>query len=211
MAAYWVKTPKWIKRFFPEQMVWDMPVSEAPAVYITFDDGPHPVATPYVLEQLEKYDATATFFCVGNNVEKHPDIYERLLQKDHGTGNHTYNHDNGWKTDNFSYLRSIEKAKQLINSRAFRPPYGRIRFTQVRKLIKRDPAWRIYMWDILSGDFDRDITPEECAENVLSNIQPGSIVVFHDSEKAYERMSYALPLVLEYCRKQNWKMKALPK
>jgi len=211
MAAYWVKTPKWIKRFFPQQMVWDMPVSEEPAVYITFDDGPHPVATPYVLDQLGKYNAAATFFCVGNNVAQHPDIYEQLLQNGHATGNHTYNHDNGWKTDNFSYLRSIEKAKKLIDSRAFRPPYGRIRFTQVRKLIKRDPAWRIYMWDILSGDFDRDITPEQCAAHVLSNIQPGSIIVFHDSEKAYERMSYALPMVLEYCKKQNWKMKALPK
>lgn len=211
MAAYWVKTPKWIKRFFPEQMVWDMPAGEEPAVYITFDDGPHPVATPYVLELLEKYDAAATFFCVGNNVSDHPDIYEQLLQKGHCTGNHTYNHDNGWKTDNFSYLRSIEKTKKLVDSRAFRPPYGRIRFTQVRKLIKRDPTWRIYMWDVLSGDFDRDITPDQCAENVLSNMQPGSIIVFHDSEKAYERMSYALPMVLEYCKKQNWKMKALPK
>ena len=211
MAAYWVKTPQWLKRFFPKQMVWDMPVGEEHAVYITFDDGPHPVATPYVLEQLEKYNAAATFFCVGNNVSKNPDIYEQLLQKGHTTGNHTYNHANGWKTDSYSYLRSIEKAKKLINSKSFRPPYGRIKFSQARKLIKRDPSWRIYMWDILSGDFDRDITPEQCAENVLAHIRPGSIVVFHDSEKAWDRMNYALPVVLEHCKKMNWEMRALPK
>ena len=188
-----------------------MPVGEEHAVYITFDDGPHPIATPYALEQLEKYNAAATFFCVGNNVSKNPGIYEQLLQKGHTTGNHTYNHVNGWKTDSYSYLRSIEKAKKLIDSRSFRPPYGRIKFSQARKLIKRDPSWRIYMWDILSGDFDRDITPEQCAENVLANIRPGSIVVFHDSEKAWDRMNYALPVVLEHCKKMNWEMRALPK
>ncbi len=187
-----------------------MPVDKDNAVYITFDDGPHPTATTYALQQLEKYNAAATFFCVGNNVSKHPDIYEQLLQNGHTTGNHTYNHSNGWRTANYNYLRSIEKAKKLVKSNSFRPPYGRIKFSQVRKLLKRDPSWNIYMWDILSGDFDRDITPQQCADNVLSNIRPGSIVVFHDSEKAWERMSYALPLVLEHCRKMNWKMKALP-
>ena len=211
MASYWVKTPQWIKRFFPKQMVWDIPVDKEHAVYITFDDGPHPIATPYALQQLEKYNAAATFFCVGNNVAKNPDVYAQVLQNGHTTGNHTYNHDNGWKTDSYSYLKSIERTKALVNSSSFRPPYGRIKFSQARKLLKRHPSWRIYMWDILSGDFDRDITPEQCAENVISNIRPGSIIIFHDSEKAWDRMRYALPIVLEYCQKQNWKMKALPR
>ncbi len=211
MAAYWVKTPHWIKRFFPVQMVWDMPVDDEQSVYITFDDGPHPVATPYALQQLERYDAAATFFCVGNNVATNPDIYNEILQKGHTTGNHTYEHVNGWKTDSFSYMRSIEKTRRLVKSRSFRPPYGRIKFSQVRKMIRRDPSWKIYMWDILSGDFDKDITSEQCLENVLTHITPGSIVVFHDSDKAWTHMRYALPHVLEYCRKQNWKMKALPK
>jgi len=210
MVSYWVKTPRWLKKLFPPEMIWDIPYESDPAVYLTFDDGPHPTATPFVLEQLEKYDAGATFFCVGNNVARYPDVYTRLQKSGHTTGNHTYNHINGWKTTNSHYLKNIEQAGKHIHSRLFRPPYGRIRLSQFRKLKRKDPRWKIYMWDVLSADFDRDITPQQCLDNVLSNIRPGSIVLFHDSEKAWERMNFALPHVLEYCRKQNWKMKALP-
>ncbi len=187
-----------------------MPIDDDPAVYITFDDGPHPAATPFVLEQLEKYNALATFFCVGNNVTRYPEIYKQLLEKGHTTGNHTYNHLNGWRTDTDVYIKNIEKAKEQINSMLFRPPYGRIKISQFRKIRQNNPGWNICMWDILSGDFDKGITSQQCLDNVLANINPGSIIVFHDSEKAWERMSYALPYVLEYCQKQGWKMKALP-
>ncbi len=209
--AYWVKTPKWLKRIFPREMIWSIPQNDKPSVYITFDDGPHPVATPFAIDQLEKHDAKATFFCIGKNVEAHPDIYQALQDKGQGIGNHTHNHMNGWKTNTRIYLSNILKAKQVINSVLFRPPYGRIKISQARILLRSNPSWKIYMWDVLSGDFDLNLSPEQCLENVITNIEPGSIVVFHDSEKAWERMSYALPEVLAYCRKQNWEISALPK
>jgi peptidoglycan/xylan/chitin deacetylase (PgdA/CDA1 family) len=209
--AYWVKTPKWLKKFFPKELIWKMPQNGNPAVYLTFDDGPHPKATPYAIEQLESYNAHATFFCIGKNVIAHADIYNELEKKGHTVGNHTHNHMNGWKTNNRTYLNNILIAGTVIKSRSFRPPYGRIKISQSKKLFRAKPSWRIYMWDVLSGDFDVKISPEQCLENVISNIEPGSIVVFHDSEKAWERMSYALPKVLEYCKQQNWQIKALPK
>jgi len=209
--TYWVKTPKWLTRFFPKELIWNMPQNGAPSVYLTFDDGPHPVITPFVLEQLEKFNAGATFFCIGKNVQLYPDVYEKLKNKGHTPGNHTHNHINGWKAHNRNYLSNIIKAKQLIHSHSFRPPYGRIKISQAKKLLKTNPSWNIYMWDVLSGDFDVNLSPEQCLDNVISNIVPGSIVVFHDSEKAWERMSYTLPKVLEYCRKQNWEIKSLPK
>ncbi len=211
MVSYWVKTPQWLKKFFPKEMIWDMPVYDEPAVYITFDDGPHPIATPFALQQLAKYDAFATFFCVGNNVANHPELYRQVLDSGHTTGNHTYDHLNGWKTDNSEYLKNIIRAKGYINSKLFRPPYGRIRLSQARKLYRSHMGWKIYMWDILSGDFDKTISPQQCLEHVLAHIKPGSIIVFHDSEKAWDRMSFALPHVLEHCRQQNWKVAALPK
>jgi peptidoglycan/xylan/chitin deacetylase (PgdA/CDA1 family) len=209
MATYWVKTPQWIKKIFPAGMVWDMPVEDTPAVYLTFDDGPNPVATPYVLDALAKYDAKATFFCVGNNVAKYPEIYNRVLDEGHGTGNHTYNHLNGWKTRTAHYLKNIEQASKHIKSKLFRPPYGRMRHSQARQLHKQHPGWKICMWDVLSADFDTMISPEQCLDNVLVNIEPGSIILFHDSEKAFERMSYALPKVLAYCAAQKWEMRVL--
>lgn len=211
MVTYWIKTPQWLKKLFPNGIVWNVLIDEAPTVYITFDDGPHPTATPFVLEQLEKYNALATFFCVGNNITRFPEIYAQLLNKGHTTGNHTYNHLNGWKTNTSVYIKNIEMARKQISSLLFRPPYGRIKYSQFRKLRQSNSGWKICMWDILSGDFDKNISPQQCLDNVLAHIRPGSIVVFHDSQKAWERMSYALPNVLEFCQKQGWKMKGLPK
>lgn len=210
MITYWVKTPFVLKKLFPKGLVWDMPVSDEPTVYITFDDGPHPTATPFVLEQLKKYNAKATFFCVGNNVTKYPEVYERMVSEGHTPANHTYNHMNGWKTDDTTYLQNIEQAGEHIKSKLFRPPYGLIRRSQARQLRQRHPDWKIIMWDVLSGDFDRELSPQKCLENVLKHIKPGSILLFHDSEKAWERMSYALPHVLEHCKRQGWKMDAIP-
>lgn len=210
MVNYWVKTPKWLKQLFPKGLVWTMPVGDTPAVYLTFDDGPHPAATPFVLEQLEKYGAKATFFCIGKNVAENEALYNRLIEQGHTTANHTQEHQNGWHTATRTYLHSILKAAQLIKSHSFRPPYGRIKISQVLKLQQARTPWKIYMWDVLSADFDINITPEKCLENVVANIEPGSIVVFHDSEKAWDRMSYALPRVLEYCTQKKWQIKALP-
>ena len=210
MSNYWVKTPPWLKKLFPRQLIWDIPVDKQQAVYLTFDDGPNPRATPFVLSELAKYNAKATFFCVGNNVSRHPAIYQDVINAGHSAGNHTYDHINGWKTQTAEYINNVARARKLIQSRLFRPPYGRMKFSQLRKLTRGIDNWKVYMWDVLSGDFDKEITPEQCASNVLSNIRPGSIVLFHDSEKAFDRMSYALPLVLDYCRERNWAMKVLP-
>jgi peptidoglycan-N-acetylglucosamine deacetylase len=210
MVSYWVKSPRWLKHIFPADMVWDLPADNEHTVYITFDDGPHPTITPFVLAELKKYDAKATFFCVGNNVAKYPGTYADVLSEGHATGNHTYNHLNGWKTTNGHYIRNIQQAANHIKSRLFRPPYGRIKLSQYRRLKRNNPGWKVYMWDILSGDFDISITPQQCLDNVLAHIKPGSIVLFHDSEKAKERMQFAMPAVLEYCRNKNWQMKALP-
>lgn len=208
MASYWVKNPGWLNCFFPREMVWHMPADNT--VYLTFDDGPHPSITPFVLQELAKHNAKATFFCVGNNVAKYPDVYQQTIAAGHSVGNHTYNHINGWKHTADHYLKNIGQAAHHINSRLFRPPYGRIKLSQYRKLIKNDVAWKVYMWDVLSGDFDTSISAQQCVHNVVENIRPGSIVVFHDSEKAWERMKEALPAVLAYCQDRGWQMRALP-
>ena len=210
MVTYWVKTPQWLKKFFPKEIIWDMPAGEQPAVYLTFDDGPHPSVTSFVLDELAKFNAKATFFCVGENVDKHPDMYARLLAEGHVTGNHTYNHINGWNNENFTYLKNIAQAGHVIAPRIFRPPYGRIKISQAKKLINASPSWKIYMWDIISGDFDKSITAEQCTRHVLDNIQPGSIIVFHDSEKAWDRLHIALPQVLAYCQNKGWAFMSLP-
>ncbi len=202
---YNIKTPVWLPRFFPKELIWKMPDEEA--VYITFDDGPHETATPLVLDLLKEYDAKATFFCIGKNVAAHPQLFQRIVSEGHLVGNHSHDHLNGWKNTNESYLKNILKASRHIDNKIFRPPYGRIKISQSKRLLQR--GWTIYMWDVLSGDFDTSISPEECAENVLQHIEPGSIVVFHDSEKAFLRMKYALPHVLEYCKSKNWEMKTL--
>lgn len=188
-----------------------MPATEEQAVYLTFDDGPHQKATRFVLDTLARYEAKATFFCIGKNVLAHPQLYAELIANGHTVGNHTQNHMNGWKSKTTDYLTNVHMAAAYIDSRLFRPPYGRIKRKQANQLLNSDPAWKIYMWDVLSGDFDHEISPQQCLDNVLKHIAPGSIITFHDSEKAWERMSYALPHVLEYCKQKNWVLKALPK
>ena len=187
-----------------------MPATAEPTVYITFDDGPHPTATPFVMEQLERYNAHATFFCLGKNVLLYPDIYEQLLEKGHRVANHTHNHPNGYKTDDTTYLENIKIAAQHIDSDLFRPPYGFITRAQIKKLKQVYPNWKIIMWDVLTGDFDIKLSPEKCLELVLRSVEPGSIIVFHDSDKAWDRMSYTLPHLLEYCKQHNWQIKAIP-
>ena len=192
---YFAKTPKWIRKLFTGS-VWEMPPAKN-AIYLTFDDGPHPQITHFVLDELQKYNAKATFFCIGKNVMEHQVVFKRILNEGHAIGNHTYDHLDGWKTGNAKYLQNILKTKSYIDSDLFRPPYGRITPNQRRDLMKQHPAAKIIMWSVLSGDFDKNITREQCCENVLKNVERGSVVVFHDSEKAYEKLRYALPLVLK--------------
>ena len=206
---YLIKTPFWLRALYPN-CTWKIPSKEK-VIYISFDDGPHPEATPFVLAALKKFNAKATFFCIGNNVLKHPNVYESILLQGHQVGNHTYDHLNGWKTETPTYIENIKDPTNLIESNLFRPPYGRITTKQIKN-IKSDSKCpqHIIMWDVLSGDFDLKLTGEDCAKNVIKNTQPGSIIVFHDSQKSWERMSVALPIVLAYFSNLGYRMEALP-
>ncbi|WP_212001611.1 polysaccharide deacetylase family protein [Chitinophaga sp. HK235] len=204
---YLTKTPGILKALY-RSCIWDLSPANN-TVYLTFDDGPHPEATPFILEQLKKYNAKGTFFCIGKNVVEHPDIYQQILEAGHSTGNHTHNHLNGWKTNTDKYIENILEARKYISTNLFRPPYGRITPFQIKQLKKTIPGIKIIMWDVLSADFDQDINGETCVQNVVFKMQPGSIVVFHDSTKAWERLSYALPRVLEYCKKQGYNVAAI--
>jgi peptidoglycan/xylan/chitin deacetylase (PgdA/CDA1 family) len=187
---YFVKTPGWLKKLY-DQCIWSIPVNRK-IIYLSFDDGPHPVLTPFVLDELKKYNAKASFFCIGKNVLAHPDIYRRIIDEGHAVGNHSFNHLNGWKTADHIYLDDLAEAKKYIDSRLFRPPYGRINRFQLKQLSLQRFNLKAVMWTVLSGDFDEKISPENCLENVLLNSESGSIIVFHDSDKAAVRMQHAL-------------------
>ncbi len=193
---YFVKTPWWLKLLYPT-CTWQIDTPKK-TIFLTFDDGPHPTITPFVLAELKKYNAKATFFCIGKNVVQEGATYKKILAAGHMVGNHTNNHLNGWKTDNNIYLDNIAEAKININSNLFRPPYGRITKFQLKQLHLKRFQLKPIMWSILSGDFDTKITPEKCLQNVIRKAKSGSIIVFHDSEKAFDKLKYALPKVLEY-------------
>lgn len=207
MMFYLVRTP-WILKKFYHECTWDLP-TPAKVMYLTFDDGPHPVATPFVLDTLKKYNARATFFCIGKNVESHFDLYRRIIEEGHAVGNHTYDHLNGWNTDDGIYLDNIYKAKKIIDSHLFRPPYGRITKFQLKQLKADKYKLQPIMWSVLSGDFDDAVSGSECYGTVVKNSKEGSIVVFHDSEKAFPRLEYALPLVLEYFSAKGFEFRSI--
>lgn len=202
---YLAKMPKVVQRFLSNH-TWQIPTTEK-ILYLTFDDGPIPEATPWVLDVLLQHSAKATFFCVGDNVRKHPAVFQRILSEGHAVGNHTFNHLNGWKTQTFNYLKNVQRCGDFVSSPFFRPPYGVLRPSQFREL---KTHYKIVMWDVLSGDFDADLSPEQCLRNVLDNVQPGSIILFHDSLKAAKRMQYALPKVLEKLGGEGWRFDKLP-
>ena len=193
---YLIKTPWWIKQWLYPNYLWSMPRTEK-KIYLSFDDGPHPVATPFVLDALKQYNAKASFFCIGKNVADHPELYKRIISEGHAVGNHTHNHLNGWKTKDQQYFENIVQASKYIDTRLFRPPYGRITRFQAAQAAEKF-GFTIVMWSVLSGDFDVTITPQKCWRNVKRNTGKGSVIVFHDSEKAMERMKYALTESLSY-------------
>ncbi len=204
---YMVKTPWLLKNFYPE-CIWDIKTKEK-VLYLTFDDGPHPVATPFVLEELKKHNAKATFFCIGKRVEEYFDIYKKIIEEGHAVGNHTYDHLNGWKTKDQIYLDNIFKAKKIIDSNLFRPPYGRITKFQLKQLSAEKYKLKPIMWSVLSGDFDKEVSGEECYHTVVKNAKQGAVVVFHDSEKALDRLRYALPLVLKHFTENGFEFRSI--
>jgi len=204
---YFVKTPLWLKKIYSSQ-TWDIPTREK-IVYLSFDDGPHPVVTPFVLDLLKEYRAKATFFCIGKNVVEQRNIYKRILTEGHRVGNHTYNHLNGWKTKDREYLANIAEAAKYIDSDLFRPPYGRISAFQSACLRAAPFHYEIIMWDVLSADFDGKLSPEKCTRNVIRNAGPGSIIIFHDSEKAFGRLRETLPAVLQHFSEKGYQFAAI--
>jgi peptidoglycan/xylan/chitin deacetylase (PgdA/CDA1 family) len=204
---YLVKTPSIIKKMF-SSFVWDIPTKEK-ILYLTFDDGPHERATPFVLDELKKHHAKATFFCIGKNVVQYPAIYQRILDEGHAAGNHTQHHLNGWKTKTNEYINDIREAANIIQSDLFRPPYGKIKRSQSSKVSSE--SFSIIMWDVLSGDFDLNVSKEKCLQYVLNNAIGGSIIVFHDSTKAFEKLQYVLPKVLGYFTEKGYQFQAIKK
>jgi len=200
----WVKSPKVIEKLYPSA-IWKMPDKEK-NIYLTFDDGPHPEVTPWVLDKLDEYKAKATFFCIGRNVERYPDVFEEIKNRGHEVGNHTYSHIKGWKSGNKDYLEDVALADGLIKSSLFRPPYGKIKTTQLRT-VRKD--FRIIMWDVLSMDYNTTVTPEKCLDNVLNYVGRGSVVVFHDSLKAEKNMKYALVGVLDDLTLKKYQLKEI--
>jgi peptidoglycan/xylan/chitin deacetylase (PgdA/CDA1 family) len=208
MYKHFIKTPWIVKKIF-SSYVWKIP-SEEKTVYLTFDDGPHPQITSFVLDELKKYNALATFFCIGKNVLLYPETYQRVLSEGHAVGNHTYDHVDGWKVSTQLYLNNIAEASKQIHSHLFRPPYGKIKNKQAKRITEVMTAGtKIIMWDVLSADFDTALSGAECLKNVLVNYDKGSIIVFHDSEKAFPRLQYCLPETLKRLSEEGYNFKKI--
>lgn len=191
---YWIKTPRWIQWLFSDYQ-WRFPANNK-TIYLTFDDGPCPQITSWVLQQLQQYNAFATFFCVGKNVEENPVLYKKILREGHAVGNHTQQHANGWRTPFSQYCQQVEQCRQWVDSPLFRPPYGKITPAQSAWLQKQ--GYKLILWDSLPGDFDTAISGEKCLQNAIKSISDGSIVALHDSAKAWERLHFVLPRLLAH-------------
>ena len=209
---YFVRSSFLLRYIVYPMLRWRYKTNEK-VIYLTFDDGPIPNVTPWVLEQLALHKAKATFFCIGDNVQKNGAIYQQIINSGHRVGNHTQHHCNGWLTDKATYLADVVTCSGLVQSSLFRPPYGRISRAQIKAILGDEMGIginQIIMWDVLSADFDTQITPEQCAANVVRNAKAGSIVVFHDSEKAFPRLQHALPVVLSYFGNLGFRFDILP-
>ncbi|MFD1769049.1 polysaccharide deacetylase family protein [Sphingobacterium suaedae] len=196
---YFVNAPFFLRWYYPN-VTFNKSRSEK-KIYLTFDDGPVPEATTFVLDTLARFQIKATFFCVGDNVQKHPVLFDRILKEGHQVGNHTYNHLKGWDTEDHVYLQNVQSCQDLTKTNLFRPPYARAKKSQLRQL---DKHFQIIFWDVLSGDFDESLTPEKCLQHIINHTKNGSIIVFHDNPKAMPRMSYALPKAIAYLQTKGY-------
>ena len=237
MEPYFAKTPKIIQSIFSD-FTWRITksINQSKEIYLTFDDGPIPEITDWVLKTLDDFDVKATFFCVGDNIKKYPEVFQNILNKNHSVGNHTFNHLNGWKINTSRYIENVIQSEEIFRStveninteerrkkkeergyrsakgqqqttKFFRPPYGKIRSSQRKALQKK--GYQIIMWDVLSGDFDPGLSKEKCLQNVVESVENGSIIVFHDSIKAFEKLQYALPKTLNFLIENEYTFKKL--
>lgn len=206
------RAPFFLPWVYPN-LIWRIPTSRK-ELYLTFDDGPVPGPTDFVLETLAKHAIQATFFCIGDNVRKHPEVFKRLLKQGHAIGNHTFNHVNGWKTPVEKYIENTGQCEAIFrasdfnpdSSKLFRPPYGRITRAQIRALA----GYKIVMWDVLTNDYVTSKSPEAVLKNSIRATRPGSIIVFHDSIKAESNLRYALPRYIGHALNAGYNFKTLP-
>ncbi|VXB17505.1 Polysaccharide deacetylase family protein [Flavobacterium sp. 9AF] len=213
MNNFWIKTPFFIKWLFPKY-VWSAK-DQNKTIYLTFDDGPIPEVTEWILDILKKEKIKATFFCIGENIEKHPNIFERVIDEGHTIGNHTFNHLNGWKTTSEAYIENFNACHSTIQKytsnykgpKLFRPPYGKITKTQANRIMQQ--GYKIIMWDVLSYDFNPKMSPEKCLTNVVKNITCGSIIVFHDSLKAEKNIKFALPKAISLLKEKGFQFETI--
>lgn len=200
------RTPNWVSALHPKAIFRIK--TEVNGVFLSFDDGPVPGVTDWVLDRLAEHQAKATFFCLGKQVEKHPDLYQRILDEGHRVGNHSYSHPNGWKTKSSEYLKDFQRASSFIDSDLARAPYGRMKPKQLKKLSK---DYRVIFWDVLAADYSDKLGPKEVVHRVSSSVRPGSIVVLHDSLKAENNLKGALTEILDFLTKNEYQMLPLPK
>ena len=201
---YFINAPFFLRWYYPK--VTFNRTRKEKKVYLTFDDGPIPEITPWVLETLKAYQIKATFFCVGENINRNKSLFDRLLAEGHSLGNHTYNHLKGWETSDNVYIENVQMCQALTQTRLFRPPYARAKKSQLRALSK---SYEIIYWDVLSGDFDEALSPEACFQNVIKYTKNGSIIVFHDNIKAIPRLTYALPKVIRHLLAKGYSFETL--
>lgn len=200
------RPPKFIQRIFPS-LIWNFPEEEVGrSVFLTFDDGPTPVITPWVLDTLDKFEAKATFFCLGKNVEQYPELYNEIRSRGHAVGSHSYSHQKGWGMSLSRYIEDYNFADTFIETNLIRPPYGRITPKQARVLSER---YKIIMWDILTHDYSRTISRKRCLRAITKHARAGSIIVFHDSKKSEKNLRYALPRALEFLKKEGYQCRRI--
>ena len=224
MKVFRAKYPATLRLLYPNRISL---IQNSKAIYLTFDDGPVPEVTPWVLNELARFNAKASFFCIGDNVKKHPEIFRKVIKEGHCIGNHTFNHLNGWNSSTSNYIENTRQAEEIMvttsevyrneNSKfsenktpvyqLFRPPYGRIRNSQARSLKKQ--GYKLVMWDVISGDYDQEFSAEKCFQNVIDNAEPGSTIVLHDSQKAFQNLRVILPEILEYYKNKGLEFRSL--
>ncbi len=194
------RQPLFFRKLFPSSLIWEIEGSED--VFLTFDDGPSPEVTPWVLDQLKAYGAKATFFCLGKNAEQYPELFRRIVEEGHAVGNHTYSHQKGWEMKTWRYIEDVDFADQIIRSNLMRPPYGRIKPLQARLLSQR---YKLIMWTVVSRDYSKYVSPKKCLRNVVKHVDRGSIIAFHDSKKAFRNLSYTLPEFLGFLKEKGYR------